>query len=175
MLAGWDDDTEHEDEGELDKSQTFAAEGVLEIALERSAQHPLKLWIERLECLYWLMVFTTKLRQVSFRIEEIYLAGDIDPFYLPGSPSFGFDRLCRSDISSLEELAAESVKHLENEMEGFTETRHSILKPDSFVAVDIHGLFQLDLRNLISINRYASHTADRAGNVPPSLFGFSSN
>ncbi|KAJ7587152.1 hypothetical protein C8J56DRAFT_1165262 [Mycena floridula] len=55
-----DDSAEEFDE----ESKTFP-EDVLNVALERSAQHPLQLWIERFDDLYWPSIFRTKLRQVS--------------------------------------------------------------------------------------------------------------
>ncbi|KAJ7587150.1 hypothetical protein C8J56DRAFT_828037, partial [Mycena floridula] len=77
---------------EIDKSQTFP-EDVLEVALDRSARYPLKLWIECFDDSYFPSIFKTKLRQVCSRVEHLYLGGDSDPFHIPNSPNLVFDRL----------------------------------------------------------------------------------
>ncbi|KAJ7593690.1 hypothetical protein C8J56DRAFT_1043483 [Mycena floridula] len=86
-------------DAKLDESCTFP-EDIFEVALERSAQHPLKLWIERRDGFYWPSILTTKLRQVCFRVQQIYLSGSLDPFYLPNSPSLAFDRLSAIHLAS---------------------------------------------------------------------------
>ncbi|KAJ7587167.1 hypothetical protein C8J56DRAFT_1083542 [Mycena floridula] len=68
-------------------------------ALERSAQHPLKLWTARVGKNHWSSIFTTRLRQICSRVEQIYLGGDTDPFHLPDSPSPMFDRLSAVQVS----------------------------------------------------------------------------
>ncbi|KAJ7593687.1 hypothetical protein C8J56DRAFT_1160490 [Mycena floridula] len=54
---------------------------VFEVALERSAQHRLKLWIARSNKRHWPSFLTTKLRQICSRIEQIHLSGGSDPFW----------------------------------------------------------------------------------------------
>ncbi|KAJ7587174.1 hypothetical protein C8J56DRAFT_1051474 [Mycena floridula] len=88
-------------DAELDDSRTFP-EDVLEVALERSGQHPLKLWIECFEEYYWPSILTTQLRQVCSRVRHIYLGGSLDPFYHPlagSSRSLAFDRLSAVQVS----------------------------------------------------------------------------
>ncbi|KAJ7579186.1 hypothetical protein C8J56DRAFT_965040 [Mycena floridula] len=77
-------------------SESFVfPEDVLDVILERSAQYPLKFWIQSDCDSYWPFIFTTKLRQVCSRIEQIYLEGNIDPFYGTDSesPNLVFDQL----------------------------------------------------------------------------------
>ncbi|KAJ7579271.1 hypothetical protein C8J56DRAFT_340942 [Mycena floridula] len=91
---------------ELDLEETrMFPEDVLEVALQRSAQHSLKLWIECFESVYWPSIFTTKLRQACSRIEQIYLSGDLDPFHSPLiSPNLVFDRLSAVRVRPYEDL-----------------------------------------------------------------------
>ncbi|KAJ7587175.1 hypothetical protein C8J56DRAFT_1165277 [Mycena floridula] len=116
MLGGYDIDLSREDylgenpDSEPDLDDTFP-EDILEVALDRSAQHPLKLWIECFrDSEYWPSIFTTKLRQVCSRIEQIYVAGAADPFQIPNSPNLTFDelsavRVCpHADIQSMDRL-----------------------------------------------------------------------
>ncbi|KAJ7593627.1 hypothetical protein C8J56DRAFT_1160457 [Mycena floridula] len=87
---------EYEEEyPDSDSSARMFPEDVLEVALERSAQHPLKLWIERFTGSHWPQIFTTKLRQICPRIEQIHLGGDSDPLERGrlGSQSLVFDQL----------------------------------------------------------------------------------
>ncbi|KAJ7579217.1 hypothetical protein C8J56DRAFT_1059450 [Mycena floridula] len=82
MLEGGDD---------MEMSREESAKDILEVALERSAQHPLKLWTT-----YYAsysrrsFISTTKLREVRSRIEQIYLRGTYDPFHMLNSSNLGF-------------------------------------------------------------------------------------
>ncbi|KAJ7587180.1 hypothetical protein C8J56DRAFT_92611 [Mycena floridula] len=75
------------------------SENVFGVALERSGQHPLKLWIECFEGFYWPSILTTKLRQVCSRVEHLYLGGNTDPFHIPNSLNLVFDRLSAVQVS----------------------------------------------------------------------------
>ncbi|KAJ7587050.1 hypothetical protein C8J56DRAFT_1051342 [Mycena floridula] len=97
MLGGQDinlsrEDYEADKDLEVDESVTFPDE-ILEVALERSAQHPVKLWTERFDYEYWPSIFTHKLRQICGRITELYLAGNSDPFCVSDSPNLEFNQL----------------------------------------------------------------------------------
>ncbi|KAJ7600654.1 hypothetical protein C8J56DRAFT_1074042 [Mycena floridula] len=108
MLAG--DDLEDKDRGEEkihysredyrpeeDDSEEpcIFPDEVLEVALERSAQHSLTLWTMHLDMdqFYWPSAFTRMLRQVSPRFKEMHLAGGSDPFRHKDSPNVVFDQL----------------------------------------------------------------------------------
>ncbi|KAJ7587185.1 hypothetical protein C8J56DRAFT_92729 [Mycena floridula] len=70
---------EEDDDCGFNDSQTFP-EDILEVALQRSAQHPLKLWLQCFNNRPWPSIFTTKLCQVSSRIQQMNISGDSDPF-----------------------------------------------------------------------------------------------
>ncbi|KAJ7579287.1 hypothetical protein C8J56DRAFT_1059511 [Mycena floridula] len=100
----WEDyETDPNIETEADEPQTFP-EDVLEVALELSAQHPLKLWIECFrDYAYWPSIFTTKL-QVFPRIEQLDLAGESDPFHGGAdSPDLVFNRLSAVQVHPFQE------------------------------------------------------------------------
>ncbi|KAJ7579185.1 hypothetical protein C8J56DRAFT_338699 [Mycena floridula] len=69
-------------------------EEVLKVALRRSAQHPLRLWIAS-DC-SMPSSFTTILRQICSRIEQMFLGGMVDPFE---SRDLVFDSLTALQLS----------------------------------------------------------------------------
>ncbi|KAJ7587183.1 hypothetical protein C8J56DRAFT_92691 [Mycena floridula] len=105
MLKGSDDmgitreeyEADEDLEGDLDESRIFPDE-VLEVALQRSAQHPLRLWADRYNDLCWPLSFTSQLRQVCSRIQHLYVGGDLDPFHVPNSPHLVLNQLSAVSI-----------------------------------------------------------------------------